>query len=156
MNIFILDTNPSCATVQLCDKHVVKMVLETAQILCSALSIHGITAPYKATHTNHPCVKWASESWGNAMWLWRYGVYLGWEYTYRYGRVHKSADVINWARPHIDAISGDYMTPFVQCMPEQYHNTDGVTAYRNYYVAEKLHFAKWTKRDVPIWIQEKQ
>ena len=77
MNIFILDTNPSSAAVQSCDKHVVKMVLETAQILCSALSIHGIATPYKATHVHHPFVKWTAETWGNAMWLWRYGVDLG-------------------------------------------------------------------------------
>lgn len=152
MNIFVLSNYPNECAVALCDKHVVKMTLETAQILCSALSLHGVDTPYRATHKNHPCVLWAADSWENAIWLWHYGVYLGREYTYRYGKVHKSADVINWARPHIDVIPNCGETPFVQCMPEQYRNADAVQAYRDYYVAEKLHFAKWTKRNVPGWI----
>ena len=65
MNIFVLDNDPFKAAEYQCDKHVVKMVLETAQLLCSAHE----TAPYKRTHYNHPCAIWTRSSLSNYMWL---------------------------------------------------------------------------------------
>ena len=74
MNIFILDLDPqSCAEAH-CDKHVVKMILETAQLLSSALWITGVEAPYRLTHKNHPCAIWTRESLDNYMWLCQLGL----------------------------------------------------------------------------------
>ena len=84
MNIFVLDYNPKRAAQMQCDKHVVKMPLETAQILCSAFEPG--TAPYKRTHYNHPCSVWGRESKVNYKWLIEHGLALSDEYTYRYGK----------------------------------------------------------------------
>jgi hypothetical protein len=67
MNIFVLDTDPQIAAGFLCNKHVVKMSLESAQMLCSAFE-NG-EAPYKRSYYNHPCTKWARESQANYEWL---------------------------------------------------------------------------------------
>lgn len=155
MNIFVLDKNPAVAATMLCDKHVVKMCLETAQILCSLFDEN--IAPYKRTHWNHPCVKWVKEHHGNFIWLVSHGLSLCSEYEYRYNKIHKSRDVINWCFKNVDKITFNNndlytMSDFKQAMPEQYKSDDVVKAYRNYYIGEKLRFAKWTKREQPEWI----
>ena len=74
MNIFVLDKDPKKAATQQIDKHIVKMPLESAQMLCAALARHGREdTPYKATHKNHPCTLWAGESQGNFRWLVKHG-----------------------------------------------------------------------------------
>ncbi len=90
MNIFVLDVDPVAAATMLCDQHVVKMTLETAQLLCSA---HN-KAPYKRTHYNHPCAVWTRASAANYMWLCSYGITLAKEYTHRFGRCHACEVVI--------------------------------------------------------------
>lgn len=62
MNIFVLDYNPKLAAQYHCDKHVVKMILESTQIVCSVANELGIETPYETTHYNHPCTVWARES----------------------------------------------------------------------------------------------
>jgi hypothetical protein len=152
MNIFILDTDPVRAAEMQCDKHVVKMVSEAAQLLCTVFDPD--TTPWKHTHYNHPCAKWARESKENFNWLVRHGLALAYEYTYRYDKVHKAQVVIEWCveqSRHIDW-KGVEQTPFVQTMPDQYRLTDTVTAYRNFYIGEKSRFAKWNKtRPAPNW-----
>lgn len=153
MNIFVLDNNIERCARYHCDQHVVKMILEGAQILCTALTINGHTTPYKSAHQNHPCVLWTAESYDNFIWLHSLTFALNREYRYRYERKadHKSIAVI-------ESLSGmSYenhgLTPFVQAMPEQYRNTaNPVAAYRDYYRGEKLRFARWTKRQPPRWI----
>src|SRR5574343_1523365 len=92
MNIFAVDADPIQAARDLCDRHVVKMTLETAQILCSAFD----ESPYKKTHFNHPCCKWARTSKSNYQWLIAHGLGLSAEYSLRYGKTHKSEQVIQW------------------------------------------------------------
>ena len=84
MNIFTVDHDPTVAAQQLCDKHVVKMPLETAQMLCSAFDPLDL-APYKRVHYNHPCTQWARQSEANFDWLVTHGLALCAEYTKRYG-----------------------------------------------------------------------
>ena len=96
MNIFVLDYNPTRAAKMQCDKHVVKMALETAQLLCTAFP--GGTAPYKLTHFNHPCAIWCRESLKNYNWLIDHGIALCDEYQHRYGKTHKSKEVILWCK----------------------------------------------------------
>ena len=91
MNIFVLHTDPEKAATMMCDKHVIKMVLETAQMLCTIA--HGMGydgAPYRSTHKNHPCTVWAAKTSSNWSWLLRHGFALCDEYTKRYGKNHKS------------------------------------------------------------------
>ena len=92
MNIFILDANPEAAAAMACDKHVVKMILETAQMLCTVARDMGYEgAPYRSTHKNHPCTVWAAKTSSNWSWLLRHGFALCDEYTKRYGKNHKSS-----------------------------------------------------------------
>ena len=148
MNIFVLDNCPEFAAKYQCDKHVVKMVLETAQLLCSAHE----TAPYKRTHYNHPCAIWTRSSMGNYDWLVRHGLALAREYTFRYNKIHKSTEVIEWAMLNKPNILDLGLLPFAQAMPDQYKNpNDAVSAYRNYYMNEKARIATWTKTETPYW-----
>ncbi len=148
MNIFILDSNPVKAAQYLCDKHIVKMCLEAAQMLST---ISG--GPYKPTHTNHPCTIWARETLGNYRWLVVHGIAIGDEYRYRYGKDHKSMEAIKACiayRPNESLV----VTPFAQAMPEEYRNEDAVKAYRDYYMSKRA-FCDWTKRDYPEWFLER-
>ena len=155
MNIFVVDVDPSVAARQLCDKHIVKMPLETAQMLCTVSWCFGIPAPYKATHAKHPCTLWASETWANWDWLVRHGVALCDEYTRRFGRRHGCLTQIFWcsdhgARPKLTSPS--LLTPFAQAMPEQYRGSDAVAAYRAYYIDQKARFARWrAPSSPPYW-----
>jgi hypothetical protein len=151
MNIFVLHQDPNVSARMLCDKHVVKMLLETAQLLCS---VHWATgedyAPYKLTHLKHPCSVWARESIQNYRWLCRHGSELCLEYTRRYHRVHKSQEVICWCIANEPELKDIGLTEFVQAMPEKYRDIDAVQAYRHYYIGEKLKFAKWKLGNIPI------
>jgi hypothetical protein len=153
MNIFVLDKDPVLAAKYQCDKHVVKMCLETAQILCTALRRYGVDTPYKAAHKNHPCTLWAGDSLTNFLWLYDHGVALCKEYTLRYGKVHKSEAVINSTLDKSGILPSKGPTPFAQAMPEVYKDECPVTAYRNYYLGEKLVFSKW-KTQTPYWVKK--
>lgn len=93
MNIFVLDRDVKKCAIYHNDKHVVKMILESAQLLCG---VHHMTEsnindiPYKLSHKNHPCSIWAREDISNYLWLCELGLELCKEYTYRYGRRHKA------------------------------------------------------------------
>lgn len=151
MNIFVLDSNPVTAAIQQLDKHVVKMPLESAQMLCSALIAHGVEdTPYKKAHPKHPCTLWAAQTRTNFLWLVKHGISLSEEYTRRYGKRHKSQDVIEWCAAQAEAIPAGELTTFAQAMPEQYKNPDAVTAYRQYYMGEKRNIATW-KQNRPAW-----
>lgn len=149
MNIFILDTNPVLAAQYQCDKHVVKMCLETAQMLST---IAG--GPYKPTHVNHPCTVWARSSGDNYAWLYAHGVALCREYEHRYGKAHKCLNVIEECLSTVDvSILADVgLTPFAQAMPEELKHENAVKAYRDYYHQKsKVVDMRWTKRDIPDW-----
>ena len=145
MNIFILDNDPEQAAIYLMDKHVVKMALETAQMLST---ING--GPYKVTHEHHPCVLWAKSTLGNYKWVVKHGLAICKEYTYRFNKTHKCEEVIWLLEDPYGIALPPGSTPHVQCMPEMFKNEDVVTAYRDYY-ATKAGFAKWTKREEPAW-----
>lgn len=148
MNIFVVDRDPVKAAKNLCDKHVVKMILETAQMLCSA---HNGNAPYKPTHVKHPCTIWTSLSMDNYEWLLSHGLALCEEYTRRYGKRHKTQDVLEWLdinRPTIPKVG---LTPFAQAMPDEFKHYDAVEAYRNYYIGAKCKIAVWNHSTKPSW-----
>ena len=142
-----------------CDKHVVKMILETAQLLCG---VHHVTAhdtthdtahvPYKLSHKNHPCSIWARDSMSNYLYLCEIGLALCEEYTYRYGKRHKSQEVIEWClmnKPQIQDIG--FTTP-PKAMPDEYKTEDVIESYRKYYLGAKKTFLTWKERKVPEWV----
>jgi len=152
MNIFVLHKDPTTAAQMLCDKHVVKMILETAQMLCTVARHHGHhDAPYRATHAKHPCTIWAGQSRENWAWLVAHGIAMCKEYTRRYGKTHKSESVIRWCASRSHSFPTKSLLPFAQAMPSKYKNNCAVTAYRSYYHGEKSGFAKWAHSPVPKW-----
>lgn len=155
MNIFYLARDPEKAAEMLCDKHLVKMILETAQLLSSAH--HVLESPrarvmYKLTHKNHPCAKWVRDSFANYQWLYIYFLALSREYTLRYERIHKTSLLYPLFAEAPARIPNKQFTSPPQCMPDEYKHSNTVTAYRRYYVEGKKHVAKrWTNRAKPKW-----
>jgi hypothetical protein len=157
MNIFFLDRDPKLAAKYHCDQHVVKMAIEYAQLLSTALVLTGSTTNeyvYKATHSNHPCALWARSSFEHWKWLWLLGHHVGNEYTKRYGKIHKSTRVLrNLPVPNNIADFGWHDPP--QAMPDEYKDDDTVKAYRDYYLCDKSRFCRWNHSSTPYWWEEK-
>ena len=158
MNIFFLDRSATLAAQYHCDKHVVAMVRETAQILSTA---HRVLDPdqcdenfYRKTHVNHPSSAWARGSMSQYVWTWKLLVNLCKEYTARYNKVHaveKKGMLTTLARVPKPLLEADdsWVDP-PQCMPDRLKGSFAVLAYRRYYVEEKIRFAKW-KNGPPHW-----
>ena len=153
MNIFVLHKHPRTAARMQCDQHVVKMTLESAQMLSTVINELGGQGPYKPTHVNHPCSVWARESLGNFLWLYDHGLSLAREYTRRYKKVHKSQLAIEACLAALDTVPLYNLerTPHPLCMPDQYKCDDVTEAYRAFYIGEKASFAKWNRHSPPFW-----
>jgi hypothetical protein len=164
MNIFVLDNDPVLAAHYMCDKHVVKMILESAQMLSTVqhLSNNPHNLPlYKKCFVNHPCTQWVTESSENYKWLAQHAVSLCYFYSKRYDRNHKSEPLIAQMAQMLPNFINYKLTPFAQAMPDKYKvKGDAVRAYRAYYIGEKSKFAKWTCNPCPFWytdaIKEKE
>jgi hypothetical protein len=173
VNIFVLNENPQLAAQQMCDKHIVKMPVETAQMLSTVhrmldghpyvdtgksgrkikrwrhttdLSFSSGPLLYHATMMNHPCTIWARETLGNYRWLVDHGLALCKEYTRRYGRIHGSWRVIHYCdyNDPKNINPSEKTTEFPQAMPIHLKvSGDAVSAYRQYYIEEKARFATW-------------
>jgi len=162
MNIFVLDIDViKCARYHN-NRHCVKMILETTQLLNNALiknnAQYAQQPIYKQTHQNHPASIWCSSSLSNFQWLTDLGLALCEEYTYRYNKIHKCQNIIkkfNISQEKL-SISDNGLTPFAKCMPDQYKVDDAVQSYRNYYISEKIHLAKWKNRSIPFWWPNKE
>ena len=155
MNIFVLDKNIKRCARYHCDQHVVKMVLESTQMMCTALNKKGFNTPYKSTHIKHPCVLWVEESYDNYLWLKELAIELNNEYQYRFDREtsHRSIAVIDQINRY--KYKGIGLTEFAQAMPQKYKVPGNpVKAYRQFYLGEKMSFAKWTKRKMPVWVRK--
>lgn len=154
MNIFVLDNDFQTNAMYHVDKHVVKMLVEQTQLLCSTYYFtgQGDVSPYKLTHKNHPCAVWVRESLSNWRWLREFTQALHNEYRYRYNKDHKSG-LVAWSLPEPKLIDIG-LTPFAQAMPDEYRSDDAVTAYRNYYLGEKRNLFSWKNRSVPEWIEQ--
>ena len=136
MNIFYLSNDPAKAAKYQYNKHVVKMILETAQLLCTAHHElqSDVDVPYKPTHRNHPSAIWVRRSLAHYQWAYEHMLALGAEYKKRYNRDHltilKCRDILNYAPG--DLINNEFEQP-PQAMPDEYKSDDAVDAYWNYY-----------------------
>ena len=143
MNIFYLDKCPVKAAQLQYNKHVVKMILESAQMLCTAHHVLDNRVrllddiPYKIAHVNHPSTKWVRENSLHYDWLYNHMRALGDEYTKRYGKTHlsitKCKDLV-YLPPGIPTVMFNQPP---QCMPDEYKNECSIQAYWNYYIGEK-------------------
>lgn len=165
MNIFYLSINPKNCAIYHCDKHCVKMILETCQLLYTCL---WLTTPklidnaplnnsgnqgYKKSFQNHPCAIWVRESIQNYNWLCQMGLFLCHEYSYRYQKIHSCQKHLEWLSKQIPILPNIKMTPIRQAMPDKYKGKNSVIAYRKYYMGEKKYFCKWTGRNIPHWFK---
>lgn len=131
------------------------MVLETAQLLCSA---HYMTdqptdqVPYKLAHKNHPCSIWTRTSLSNYLYLCELGIALCEEYTNRYSKRHKSQDIIEWCIDNKPNIKDIGFTEPPKAMPDEFKVNDVVESYRNYYRGAKMKFAVWKNGYKPEWL----
>ena len=189
MNIFYLSNDPKiCAEMHL-DKHVVKMILEYAQLLSTAHRVlDGEQSPwfttaagrkkrewmlyderqnilYAATHINHPSAVWVRQSYENYEWLYKLFIALLDEYTHRYGKIHATARLIDALYgPPIHIPKGIGFTEPTPAMPDEVKvfrevatnkfKIDSIKSYHKYYIHNKVHIAKWTKREMPLWYSE--
>jgi hypothetical protein len=161
MNIFYLDRDPVTAAKAMTDKHVVKMILESAQLLSTAHRVidgtptvqysksnaklvryaHSNDLLYKSTHINHPSAIWVRTSTSNYEWLYRHFCALCDEYTRRYTKVHATDLRLRsvLATPPT-TLTNTKHTVMPCAMPDEYkYEGDPVFAYRTYYINEKLH-----------------
>ena len=165
MNIFVVHEHPVIAAQSLCDKHIVKMITESAQMLSTAHRVlddigeDDITL-YKKAHVNHPCSIWCRETDTNYRWLYRHYKAMSEEYTRRFDKLHGAFynnDIGQRLYKNPMGIDLGALTEFpiaMQKFPECIIEGDAVESYRNYYRIAKRAFARWTKRDVPRWFLE--
>lgn len=161
MNVFVLDYDPRTAAQWHVDAHVVKMILESVQILSTVIQMDPDTrcsqpSLYHPTHRNHPCTLWASRSLSNWRWLKSLTCELNREFKYRFsGRDHASfvrmqvfpePSILDLGLTPFAWAFGQYKESIKSLVPD-----DVVEAYRYYYVMAKQPLAKWTKRRPPPW-----
>jgi len=155
LNIFVLDRDTKLCAQYHNDKHTVKMILETTQLLNNALikNVPGYDPVYRKTHFNHPCSIWTSKNITNFKWLLSLGIELCHEYSFRYDKIHKcEAHIRRFSEMELGAFpDDDGDIKFVQCMPDEYKKDDPVEGYRAYYLGNKAHIASWKRRDPPFW-----
>jgi hypothetical protein len=176
MNIFYLHTDTKECAKQHLDKHVVKMILEYAQLLSTAhrlldgteyegrtvrgtrkamrwlLNDERETGLYMASHMKHPSGIWCRETSENYNWLYSLWRDLMREYTFRYGKHHVAEKLIPYLDNMPTNIKSGKITPMPQCMPDQYKVPgNSIQAYHNYYIGDKQRFAVWTNRPIPQW-----
>jgi hypothetical protein len=155
LNIFYLDEDITKCAQSHADTHVIKMILESVQILCTALFINGVEAPYKPTHKKHPCVLWTSESFSNWMWLRDLTIALNKEYRFRWNKKsdHLSFTVMTSLSLPRNFIKDIGITKRPQAMPDIYKvKDDPLSAYRKYYIFEKRSLHRYTCRKPPFWL----
>ena len=142
MNIFYLHSDPSKAAKYQYNKHVVKMILESAQMLCTAHHLldpcNSDDIPYKVAHKNHPSTIWVRQSAPHYLWLYFHMMELGNEYYKRYGKKHltitKCEDIL---KRYPGGIFNVGFSEPPQCMPDKYKSNSAIHAYWQYYIAEK-------------------
>lgn len=180
MNIFYLDHDVNLCAEAHVDKHVVKMILEYAQLLSTAHRVIDgkewtdytknnrkikrwkLTTDsdermfYKATHVNHPSAVWCRANKSNYVYLTELLNALCKEYTYRYNKQHKVetsgllAKLLKKIPKNIP--EGEFTEP-TPAMPDQYIvDGDSIQSYRNYYNGGKVKMFSWKLRNAPYWI----
>lgn len=157
MNVFVTDVSPSKSAQVLPDKHIVKMPLETCQMVSIIFSkwyydwgtINKIDGtPYntvKGAFRNHPCTKWAADNHYNLAWLITHGIHLCFEYEHRYQKRHsclntlEEAMVIFHNNAKISISEHTNVKEFTRAMPDEYKLDDSIDTFTAYkmYVASK-------------------
>ena len=176
MNLFILDHDPVLAARDHCDKHLVKMIVEGAQILGSTVwvqngvktkkqigetvpsywknfprTVDGIEKPYGIGFSNHPSSKWTRESFENWEWTVKLCMELSYEHERRWGKITSMRKIIDWFANNQPPLQRKGMTPYYLAMPPEIKTDDPIHSYRLYYAGWKEHFASWKNKEPDWW-----
>lgn len=160
MNIFAVHDHPLIAARMLCDKHIVKMPTETAQMLsavwCDVSERPALAYPPNKKVRNHICTRWVAASTENYAWLVAHGREMVEEHGRRYPQspLHRALVVLDSLRHPPATVPSGPLAPFAQAMPPQYRGPDAIDAYRAYYIGEKLYMARWKTGQKPYWVPE--
>jgi hypothetical protein len=155
MNIFVVDQDPVVCAQALDDLRLNKMIIETAQLLSTAMRYYGYTGNdiYKSTHINHPCAVWARMTTSNYKWLYSYLEALGDEYYMRRCKVHKTiSDLRNPLIFGYGLMPSGYLTTFTNC--SLYKDQDVFEAYKSTLINKwnnDKYTPKWTNTSKPTW-----
>ncbi len=176
MNIFYIDVSPAQCAQWMVDRHVVKMILETCQLLSTAhrvldgtptqsksktgrkvtryvLDDYREPVTYQATHINHPSSVWCRESIQNYEWLHDHLGALLTEYTHRYNKIHSCVPLSETLKTAPLNIKHGLFTQPTPAMDASFIiSQDSVENYRNYYKQGKVHLFAWTNREKPFWL----
>ena len=153
MNIFFTSTDPVQCAREHCDRHLVKMILEQAQLLSTAhVLCDKNQVAYKKTHENHPCAVWIRKDKNNYLWGADLLKALLTEYSYRTGKVHKTSEHLPALLVPPENIADTWgMTTFMpKCMPDQFKSKHITVAYQNYLNSK---FSEWLSRDRPLKVE---
>ncbi len=131
MNIFVSDACPYKSAKNLDNRRVLKMILESSQLLSTAMNLNGLNGPYKTTHQNHPCAIWTRATRGNYKWVVRHLSGLLAEYTLRYGKTHKCESHLGKFFECIQMMPDGDLQPFVNCTIYK-DVPDTIQAYKDY------------------------
>ena len=167
MNRFIINHSPDLIARDLCDKHVVKMPLEEAQMLCTTVRLHAPefaeeAGLYRVVHQKHPCTLWAGRTRDNYMYSLLMFKHMSDEYTHRYGKVHASMRHYATLKEAAKYVPEGRTTFHPECFSEHTDLKTGekwpIESYRKFYMTKQHKFKMvWTKRPVPDWfVREKQ
>jgi hypothetical protein len=157
MNIFYINENPIIAARELADDHIRKMQIESAQMCCVAHWVNGSIAPYKQSHTNHPSTKWVRESIQHYRWLVRHGLEICDEFEKRYGKQHKTKNVLEWLQDNEPNIPDNGFVDPPMCMPDEFKLGNSIESYKNFYINDKVKIKNldWKKlNNKPEWIKK--
>jgi hypothetical protein len=156
MNIFVTDRDPIKAAQALDNKRLNKMIIESAQMLSTAMHVLGVsTPPYKITHKNHPCAVWARTTRGNYLWLYSHYVAMLDEYRLRFVKYHKCGNHQDALFNAAQAVPDGPLQEFVNCTP--YKMIEVVLAYRFTMITKweadehNKRVPKWTNSSPPSW-----
>ena len=163
MNRFLINYSPELCARDLCDKHVVKMPLEEAQMLCTTVRLHAPeyaeeAGLYRAVHQKHPCTIWAGQTRANYLYSLDMFREMCREYTHRYGKVHASWRLYDALVDATQYVPDGNITPHPECFSEHTDLKSGrpwpIQSYRKFYMTKQRRFKMvWTKRDVPDWFE---
>ena len=175
MNIFATSSNPKVAAQDLCDKHVHKMIVESAQMLANGFSLDRMAQgdcprnqkgqPRSHGYSKHPCTLWCYETRGNMKWLIEHALEMGRERSYRWKDKpeHFSIAFIRWSKDNVhDSLAPiGKLTDFAIAISEDmncrkvegFDQLSAIQKYRLYIQMDKP-FAKWTKRKTPKWFKK--
>lgn len=162
MNLFSTSECPDQSARWLVDRHVSKMGLEATQCLCTAYHEQDIKAPYRPSHKNHPTSIWIRASYDNFQWAIAHAHAIFDEYTARYGKIHKSQNILDWCEDNVSKLGFDSfeLTPFAIAISEdsicrtlpEFDARNPINAYRLYVKFDKAHLHAW-KRNKPTWVE---